>query len=132
MPEPIFFLSHFRLKEGGLDVMRKITSEATAQLQAEKPRTALFLSYVSSDGGVISFLHAFADAEAMDLHFVGADQRAKAASEHMEPLGWEIYGEPSTAALEEMRGAALAAGVPLSLHPEYLAGFLRSSDDAGG
>ena len=125
MPEPIFFLSHFRIKEGRLDAVRQLTSEAAARLQAEKPRTVLFLSYLDADGGTISFLHAFADAESMDLHFVGADERSRAAYEYIEPLGWEFYGRPSTAALETMRQAAASAGVSLALHPEYLAGFLR-------
>ena len=39
MPEPIFFLSRSRIKEGQLDVVRQVTSEVAARLQAEKPRT---------------------------------------------------------------------------------------------
>ena len=125
MPEPIFFLSHFRIKEGQLDLLRQLTSEATARLQAEKPRTVLFLSYLDADGGTISFLHAFADAESMDHHFVGSDERSRAAYQYLEPLGWEVYGNPSAAALETLREAAASSGVPLAPHPEYLAGFLR-------
>jgi hypothetical protein len=125
MPEPIFFLSHFRIKDGQLDAVRQRTHEGAARLKAEKPRTALFLSYLDADGETISFLHAFADAESMDLHFVGADERSRAAYEYLEPLGWEFYGKPSTAALETMRHAAASAGVSLALHPEYLDGFLR-------
>jgi hypothetical protein len=127
MPEPIFFLSRFRVRQGGLEALRRITRDVTPQLETEKPRTVLFLSYLNSDDGVISFLHAFADAESMDLHFVGADERSRAAAEHMEPLGWEIYGKPSTAALAAMQQAAASSGVSLALYPEYLAGFLRLS-----
>jgi hypothetical protein len=75
VPEPVFFLSHFRIKEGQLDFVRQFTSDAAARLEAEKPRTVLFLSYLDADGGTVSFLHAFADAESMDVHFVGADER---------------------------------------------------------
>lgn len=125
MPEPVVFLSHFRIKDGQLDTVRQMMSEATSRLQAEKPRTVLFLSYLDADGATISFLHAFADAEAMDLHFVGSDERSRAAYEHIQPLGWEVYGTPSTAALETLRHAANSAGVSLASHPEYLAGFLR-------
>ena len=124
MPEPIFFLSHFRIKEGQLDVVRRIASEGAARLHAEKPRTVLFLSYLDADG-TISFLHAFADPESMDVHIVGADERSRAASEYIEPLGWEVYGNPSPVALETLRRAADSAGKALVRHPEYLAGFLR-------
>ncbi len=125
MPEPIFFLSHFRIKEGQLDVVRRIASEGAARLHAEKPRTVLFLSYLDADGETISFLHAFADTKSMDLHFEGAVERARAAYEYLEPLGWELYGSPSAAALESLRKAADSGGVALASHPEYLSGFLR-------
>jgi hypothetical protein len=126
MPEPVFFLSHFRIKEGQLNAVRQLTSNVAARLQAEKPRTVLFLSYLDADAETISFLHAFPDAESMDVHFVGSDERSQAAYEYIEPTGWEFYGRPSPATLEAMRQAAAPAGVSLVLHhPEYLAGFLR-------
>jgi len=125
MPEPIFFLSHFRIKEGQLDYVRQLTSNGAARLEAEKPRTVLFLSYLDADGAKISFLHAFADAESMDEHIVGAEERSRVAYEYFEPLGWEVYGRPSTAALDSMRQAAAPAGISLELHPQYLGGFLR-------
>ena len=125
MAEPIFFLSHFRIKEAQLDVVRQLTRDVAARLQTEKPQTALFLSYLDADGGTISFLHAFANVESMDLHFAGANERSRAAYEYMVPLGWEVYGNPSAAALETLKQAADSAGVPLASHPEYLAGFLR-------
>lgn len=125
MPEPTFFLSHFRIKEGQLDVVRQLTSEVAARLRAEKPRTVLFLSCLDVEGATISFLHGFADAESMDLHNVGADERSRAAYQYIEPLGWEVYGDPSPSALETPRQAADSSGVPLARHPEYLAGFLR-------
>jgi hypothetical protein len=125
MPEPIFFLSHFRIKDKRLDLVRELANEVATRLQAEKPRTLLFLSYADADGGTISFLHAFADAESMDLHIVGAAERSRAAYAYLEPLGWEVYGNPSSAALETLRQAADAAGLAVARHPDYLAGFLR-------
>jgi len=125
MSEPVFFVSHFRIKEGQLDGVRQMMSEATSRLQAEKPRTALFLTYQDADRATVSFLHAFADAEAMDLHIEGSHNRSRAAYQFLEPLGWELYGDPSPAALENLRQAAASAGVPLTRHPEYVGGFLR-------
>ena len=126
MPEPIFFLSHFRIKEGQLDAVRRIASEGAARLLAEKPRTVLFLAYLDADGGTISFLHAFADPDSMDMHIIGADARSQAAFEYIEPLGWVgLWESSSSVALETLRQAADSAGKPLVRHPEYLAGFLR-------
>jgi hypothetical protein len=125
MDEPVFFVSHFRIKEGSLDPLRSMTRESAARLEAEKPRTVLFLSFINPDASVISYLHAFTDAESMDVHFVGAEERALAAYEHLEALGWEVYGKPSPSAIEALHRAASTAGVTVTLHPEFAAGFLR-------
>jgi|SRR5688572_27567638 len=127
MSEPIVFISHFRIKDGQFDALKRLTLDRTDSLRSQKPRTVLFLSYVDEDRRAVSFLHAFADADAMDVHFEGAAERSRAALEFMEPVAWEFYGSPSTAALETMRQTATASGATLTVQPEYLAGFLRLS-----
>jgi len=128
--EPIFFISHFRIREGTFDSLKRLSLDTTERLRAEKPRTVLFLSYVDEERGVISFLHAFADADAMDDHFEGADERSRAALEFIEPIGWEFYGKPSSEALESMRQAAASAGATLAVEPDYISGFLRLAASA--
>lgn len=127
MSEPIVFISHFRIKEGQFDALKQLALNTADSVLSGKPRTILYLSYVDEDRSAISFLHAFADADAMDLHFEGAGERSKAAFEFVEPIGWEFYGSPSSEALETMRQAAAASGATLTVQPEHLAGFLRPS-----
>jgi hypothetical protein len=123
--EPVVFISHFAIKEGALGDLRRLSEEVIESLRHDKPRTVLYLAYLDDEGTQVSFLHAFPDAESMDLHFEGADERGKAAYQYLEPRGWEIYGRPSEAALESMRQAASGAGVPLTVLPDHLGGFLR-------
>jgi hypothetical protein len=129
MSEPIVFISHFIVKDGKLEAIKELAMEVTDQLQLEKPRTLLYLSFLDEAGGTISFLHAFADAESMDVHFEGSDQRSRAAYEFLQPTGWEVYGRPSDAAMEVLRQAAEAAGVPMTARPDLVAGFLRLTPD---
>ena len=125
MSTPIVFISHFRIKGGDADTIRDLFRRTTARLETEKPRTALFLAYLDDGATRVSFVHGFADAGSMDVHFEGAGERAKAAYEYLEPEGWELYGSPSDVALETLRQSAASAGVHLHVHPEYVAGFLR-------
>lgn len=125
MSEPVFFISHFAVKEGALDDLKRMSAGAMLGIREAKPRTVLFLSYLDEEGGRISFLHAFPDADAMDEHFAGADDRAAAAYEFIEPRGWEFYGKPSDQALEGIRATAAKFGVPLVVEPEFNGGFLR-------
>ena len=125
MSEPIVFISHFRVKEGGLDTIRTFAREVFERMEADKPRTLLFRAYVGEQGDRMSFIHVFADADALDSHFEGADERSRMAYEAIEPDGWEIYGTPSQPALHGMRAQAAAAGVGLRHEPEPMGGFVR-------
>jgi hypothetical protein len=127
MSEPVCFISHFRVKDGKLDALKQLSRDVAQRLGEQKPRTAMFLCYVDEGRGVASFVHAFADAESMDLHIEGAGDRSRAAYEFMEPAGWEVYGRPSEAALGVLRQAASSSGVTLRVEPQFVSGFLRMS-----
>jgi quinol monooxygenase YgiN len=115
MGEPIVFISHFRVKQGKLQPFKDLARTVTQQLQAERPRTLAYLFYLSPDGSEATIVHVFPDAEAMDLHAEGSEQRSRVVFEFLVPDGWEIYGAPSDAALEQMRTAASASQVSLTV-----------------
>jgi len=122
---PIVFISHLRVKPGKLAEVRALNSRMVEQIDTDKPRTAAFLPYLSEDGTMMTVVHVFADAEAMDLHFAGADDRSDLAYELLEQDGWEIYGDPSAAALATLAAGAKATGAKLALSRQSLGGFLR-------
>lgn len=125
MSEPVVFISHFKVKAGTLDALKRLSGEVGSGILAEKPRTVAYLMYLDNEGTEMTVVHCFPDADSMDLHFEGADERSAAAYEFLEPRGWEIFGRPNEAALEMMRQAAAGAGVDLTVRSEYLGGFLR-------
>ena len=125
MSEPIVFISHFRVKAGQLDALRPYLREGSATLQADKPRTVAFLAYIEDAGTRASIVHVFPDAEAMDRHVEGSQERSRDAYEFLQPDGWEIYGTPGAAALAMLQEGAVAAGVSLTVRPDYIGGFLR-------
>lgn len=127
MPEPIMFISHFRIKDGAQADFERLSHEVTGDLESSKPRTLAFLIYLDEGRSRVSFVHVFADADSMDAHFEGARERSSASYQFLVPAGWAIYGTPSADALDELRQAASAGGVALSVHPAYLTGFLRLS-----
>jgi quinol monooxygenase YgiN len=127
MAHPIVFISHFTIKPGKVDDLKLLARDVATRLEAEKPQTLIYLTYLDDNRTHATFVHLFADAATMDLHFEGARERSEEAFELMTPIGWEVYGEPSAEALGTMQRAATSAGVPLTFHPEYLAGFVRLS-----
>ena len=125
MAGPVFFISHFAIKEGKLGAFKDLAAEIVPQLEAARPRTVAFLFYTDEDASRLTIAHCFLDAEAMDAHFEGSDERSAASYEFIEPRGWEIYGQASDGALEGMRREAAEAGVSLTVLPDHLGGFLR-------
>jgi hypothetical protein len=125
MPEPVVFLSHFKVKEGKIDELKRLAGEVERSLREDKPRTAAWLVYLDEDETKVTFVHCFPDADSMDLHFEGSDERTTAVYEFVEPDGFEIYGRPSEQALETMQQAAAGSHVSLAVLPEHVGGFLR-------
>lgn len=130
MGDPIVFISHFRVKDGHAPDHVALIRETTPRLEADKPATLVFLAFADEDRSEVGIVHVFGDAEAVDRHFEGAGERSQAAYEHVEPLGWELYGTPSRGALDVLRNAAAMAGVELRHLPRFEAGFLRVREPA--
>jgi hypothetical protein len=125
MSGPIVFVSHFRVRERKLEAYRRLQAEIAVTIEAEKPRTSVFVAHLDALGAEVTVTHVFPDAEAMDHHFEGSEQRSEAAAEVMVPAGWEIYGAPSDAAIATIRQAQAATGASLQLAPQFVAGYVR-------
>ena len=123
----ITFISHFRVKAGHLEAFEAMWSSVSGALEAAKPATVTFLGYLTDDRRTLSIVHVFSDAEALAAHFDGADDRAAAAYDHIEPAGWEIYGRPHDRNLAQLQAASSQTGAPLTVHPAGLGGFLRAA-----
>ena len=95
MSEPVVFISHFKVKEGKLDELKRLAGEVERSLREDKPRTAAWLVYVNEDGTRVSFVHCFPDADSMDLHFEGSDERSAAVYEFVEQMGSRSTAGPA-------------------------------------
>lgn len=125
MPGPIVFISHNAVRAGRLEGFKDFYRSEITVIEAEKPGTLLHLAYVSEEGTDVTIAHVLADAEAFDAHLQGVQARAAAADEFIESRGFEIYGAPTAATHETMRGYATAAGVPMTIRPDHVGGYLR-------
>ena len=85
MSAPVVFISHFAVKEGKLDDLRRLSAEVETQLRADKPGTVAYLMYLDEEGTRFTVAHCFPDADAMDRHFEGSDERSAAVSKSWSP-----------------------------------------------
>jgi len=125
MGEPIVFISRSRVKDGGLEALEVAVRRAASSIERDKPGTVAFLPYLDEDGSEVLIVHVFPDADAMDAHLEGVGERMADAAEVIETLEYEIHGSPSDAATQMMRGFAAHQGIPLTIRPRSLGGYLR-------
>ena len=71
----------FAVKEDKLNELKQQVRGVLEMLEAEKARTTAQMVYLDDTGTNLSIVHVFADADAMDIHVQGADDRSKAAYE---------------------------------------------------
>ena len=125
--EAVVFVSHFEIKPGQLEAFRAKWDSVALALESTKPRTATYLGYLTEGGGDLTIIHVFPDPAAMTTHVLGADERARAAYEHIRPTGWEIYGPAPEEIVAQLGEAAVVAAADLVIQPRTLGGFLRTT-----
>lgn len=125
MSGPIVFISHNRLKAGMLERFADFYRTEVEVIKAEKPGTLTHLAYVDESATEVTFVHVLADAKAFDAHLQGVQARVDVSRDFIESQGFEIYGTPTAATLETMRGYAETNQVPLRILPAQVGGYIR-------
>ncbi|MDX6547273.1 MAG: hypothetical protein QOG33_823 [Gaiellales bacterium] len=126
MASPFIFIATNRLKPGKLDAERARVPGLANFVEANEPRVMAFNEYVNEDGSEVAVVQVHPDAESMAFHMeVIADRAATAYAETVDvTTSIQVFGTPSNAVLEMLRRQA-GAGVPLSVKPHHLGGFVR-------
>ena len=94
MGRPIVFISHQRVKPGRFEEFAEFFAKGSKEIETDKPGTVVFLAFADRDRDETRIVHVFPDAEAMDRHMEGADERSARAYEFLEPLEIDVYGSP--------------------------------------
>ena len=124
MSGPIVFISHQRVKPGRFQEFATFFAEGSKAIEADKPGTIVFLAFADADREETRIVHVFPDAEAMDQHLQGADERSAQAYQFLEPLEIDVYGSPSPGAVAEIEALA-GRGVNVTLMTESIGGYVR-------
>jgi hypothetical protein len=126
MSGPFIFIATNRLKPGKLDEEKARVPGLVDFIEANEPRLLAFNEYANEEGTEVAVLQVHPDADSMGFHMqVVAERAAAAYAETVEATtGIQVFGMPSNAVVE-MLGHQAGAGVPLSVKPIHLGGFVR-------
>lgn len=129
MAAPIILISNQRLKPGQFEAYKARYAGAVQRFLAGRPGTLAHAAYLGEDQ-VVSVVIAFADAEAMEVHMLGLGSSPQKAQESMDFVSVQIYGAPTTVTIQAIRGI-VGEGVPLTIRPQVIDGYIRSAPLAG-
>ena len=123
---PFIFIATNRLKPGRLDSERERVPGLVDFVRSNEPRVIAFNEYVSEDGAEVAVVQVHPDAASMAFHMqVVAERAASAYAETVDSTtSIQVFGTPSEAVVEMLRHQA-GIGVPLSVKPYHLGGFIR-------
>jgi biotin carboxylase len=125
---PFIFIATNRLKPGKLADERKRVPGLVDFVEANEPRLIAFNEYVNDDGTEVAVVQIHPDADSMALHLEVVAERAAAAYADTvaATTSIQVFGTPSNAVLEMLERQA-GAGVPLTVKPFHLGGFVQRS-----
>jgi len=125
MSGPFIFIATNRLKPGKLDHERARVPDLVDFIEANEPRLIAFNEYANEEGTEVAVVQVHPDADSMAFHMeVIADRAAAAYAETVDATtSIQVFGTPSDVVVEMLRRQA-GAGVPLSVKPYHLGGFI--------
>ena len=126
MTDPFIFIATNRLKDGKLESEKKRVPDLVDFVQANEPRLIAFNEYANEEGTEVAVVQVHPDGDSMVFHMqLIADRAASAYADTIEATtNIQVYGTPSGIVTDMLRGQA-GAGVPLSVKPHHLGGFIR-------
>lgn len=127
MSGPFIFVGTHRVKEGMLEEFRADAMALAALVEEREPQLLGFNFFFNEDETEATVVQVHPDADSMLVHMeVAAAHITRGTDELLETKEIQIYGTPNDAVLG-MITQLTQAGVPISVKPHHLAGFVRST-----
>ena len=125
MSGPFIFIGTHRVREGKLEEFRADAIALAALVEDREPQLLGFNFFFNEEETEATIVQVHPDADSMLVHMqVAAEHITKGTDELLETKEIQIFGAPNDAVLG-MITQLTQAGVPISVKPIHLAGFLR-------
>ena len=125
MSGPFIFIATNRLRPGKLDSEKERLPDLIDFIHANEPRLLAFNEYANEEGTEVAVVQVHPDADSMVFHMnVIAERAASAYADTIDATtNIQVFGTPSATITDLLRRQA-GAGVPLSVKPHHLGGFI--------
>jgi hypothetical protein len=127
MTAPFVFIGTHRIAEGQLEAFKKDAHALVKLVQEREPQLLSFNFFLNEDETEVSVVQLHPDAASMLTHMQVAQEHITEATETLLiTKDIQVYGATNEAVVG-MINQLTQAGVPISVKPNHLDGFTRSS-----
>ena len=125
MPGPFIFIAANKVKEGRLEGEKQRAPGWVEFIRSNEPRLIAFHEYLNADGTEVEYVQVHPDADSFENHMRVLERSGRSYTDTLDgTTSIRIYGTPSQVILDMLSQAA-GSGVPMTVLPEHLGGFIR-------
>lgn len=110
MSQAIIYVDQSEIREGKFEALKAAMKELVAFIERNEPQILSYDVYFSGDRKRMTVVHRHADAASLDFHMEAAGQEFPKFAEFIEMASIDVYGRPSDAVVERLRGKAETLG----------------------
>ena len=127
MSDLVVYVDESEVRAGRLEELKRGMHELAAFVEANEPRTVAYNVYFNEEGTRMTVVHVHPDSASLEFHMEAAGPLFAGVASFITLLAIDVYGEPSSAAVEQLRQKAQALGTGrVRVHGRH-AGFSRVS-----
>jgi hypothetical protein len=127
MSLPLVYVDTSEVRSGKLPQLKTAIRELAEFVEENEPQLLSYSVYFTEDGNRMTVMHVHADPRSLDYHMDVAGPLFRNFADLVTLSSIHIYGEPSDAALGQLRDKLRLLGAgDVIVHPPY-AGFVRAA-----
>lgn len=128
MSTPILVVDSSDIRDGKLEEVKARVEELVAFVEANEVEPLAYDIYFDEAGAQMTVVQIHPDSASLERHLTIAGPAFRKFADLLALARVDVYGEPSEAALEQIRGKAqLLGSAPVAVH-QLQSGFSRFAD----
>jgi quinol monooxygenase YgiN len=128
MSEPIVVIDRSEIREGKLEELKAAVKELAEFVASNESRPISYNVYLTPDGRHMTVIQVHPDSASMEFHMRAAATEFPKFADLLVLSAMEIFGTPSEALLQLIRGKAEMLGNAAVVVHDHQAGFTRLGD----
>jgi hypothetical protein len=110
MAGPLVYVDRSDVRDGALESVREAIEDLVAFIEANEPELLAYGVYLSDGGARMTVVHVHITSASLEYHLQVAGPAFKPFVDLIDLRAIDVYGEPSEAAIEQLREKARMLG----------------------